>query len=117
MMCGKDILLVKNFIYIQRGEHRGEAKDFTISSSHEHVLKEPWCDVLHKNVDEVQNPKKNMNLFETDDYSFPAAVAIGLGCDVIPKSIKGVGLAHIKKVVDEKGPTVENLFSSYVITY
>jgi len=42
------------------------------------------------------------NLLETDDFMLRAMIAVGLGCDTLPKGVKGLGVGTISSVIEKQ---------------
>ena len=113
MMGGKDMLLIKDFTLLRRSKDECKASKFNLASSHLQPLKESWCDILKKPLTDIHTPDEGFNLLENDDPQLRAVMAIGTGCDVIPKGIKGVGIKTLKKYIDDVGPNAEKNLQCY----
>ena len=113
MMGGEDMLLIKKFSFDKRGQNKSRPTNFTLASSHLSPLKDSWCTILKKPFTDINIPEDGFNLLETDDPYLRAVIAIGTGCDVIPKGVKSIGIKTVKKFIDEEGPDYEKILHRY----
>ena len=62
----------------------------------------------------IASPNEWYNLLELDEEKFRAIVALGVGCDVLPSGIKGVGIDTLAKWVEIHGKKYDCFIEEYI---
>jgi hypothetical protein len=109
-MAGKTMLLVKSFVFPKSARTisgRGEPKNaklskIILSSGWETVVKHDVLDVLQ--IDKKQLEGAKYGLFEQveDVPELRAAIAVGMGCDTLPKGVLGISASTINNFLSNR---------------
>ena len=77
-------------------------------------IKKAVVDVLKKSEDLINKPKC-APLMDTADYMLRAMIAVGTGCDTVPKGVPGISVGKVRDFLKENGnASADDLLQFYV---
>jgi hypothetical protein len=99
-MAGKEMLLVKDFKLGKKTEDDKSLFDFLLATGFGDVMKDSITGPLSISQSAVQKPTYPLVERFPDDPLLRALVAVGTGCDTLPKGVPGCGPAKILKSLE-----------------
>jgi hypothetical protein len=99
-MAGNAMLLVKDFKLGKKTEDDKSLFDFLLATGFLDVMKDSITNPLSISQSAVQMPTYPLMERFPDDPLLRALVAVGTGCDTLPKGVPGCGPAKILKTLD-----------------
>ena len=118
VVAGKSMMLITDF-KLGRPPARKQPKSVNsiqLAAGFKSVLCDAVVEVLKMKEDRIRVEK--YNLLETDDFMLRAMIAVGLGCDTLPKGVKGLGVGTISREIKEQPITsADDLAVFYEVFY
>ena len=118
VVAGKSMMLIKDFKLGKPASKKlpKSVVSIKLAAGFYSVLHEAVVTVLKMKADRIK--KAAYDLLETDDFMLRAMIAVGLGCDTLPKGVKGLGVGTISRGIKEQPiSSADDLAAFYEVFY